>query len=53
VLEQALDLWRGPALADFAYHEFARLEAERLEELRLVALEQRIEAELALSLHER
>jgi len=51
-LAQALRLWRGPALADFTYEEFARLEAERLEELRLVALEERLEADLALGRHE-
>ena len=39
-------LWRGPALADVAYDDFARPEALRLEELRLVALEQRLEAQL-------
>ena len=47
-LRAALDLWRGPALADLAYESFARLEAERLEELRLVVLEDRIDADLAL-----
>jgi DNA-binding SARP family transcriptional activator len=47
-LAQALALWRGPALADFSYEPFAQAEIARLEELRLVALEERIEAELAL-----
>ncbi len=47
-LRAALDLWRGPALADLAYESFARLEAERLEELRLVVLEDRIDADLVL-----
>ena len=47
-LREALALWRGPALADFAYESFASAEAGRLEELRLRALEQRIEADLAL-----
>jgi predicted ATPase/DNA-binding SARP family transcriptional activator len=51
-LEQALALWRGPALADFTYDEFARLEAERLEELRVVAIEERLEADIALGRHE-
>jgi predicted ATPase len=46
--DRALALWRGPALADVAYDDFARGEAERLEELRLVALEQRLEAQLRL-----
>jgi DNA-binding SARP family transcriptional activator len=47
----ALALWRGPALADFAYEEFAQAEAARLEELRLAALEQRVDADLALGRH--
>ena len=45
-LSEALALWRGPALADFAYEPFAQEEAGRLEELRLVAHERRIEADL-------
>jgi DNA-binding SARP family transcriptional activator len=47
LLRRALSLWRGPALADFADELFARPAAGRLEELRLVALERRIEADLA------
>ena len=47
-LRQALALWRGPALADFAYDPFAQAEIARLEELRLDAIEDRIEAELAV-----
>ena len=47
-LREALALWRGPALADFAYEPFASVEASRLEELRLRALELRLEADLAL-----
>ena len=43
-LERALALWRGPAYADVMYEDFARAEAERLEELRLTALEARLEA---------
>jgi YVTN family beta-propeller protein len=50
-LTAALDLWRGPALADLAYEPFAQNEAARLEELRLVARENRAEAELALGHH--
>ncbi len=46
LLRRALGLWRGRAYGELAYEEFARGEAERLEELRLVALEDRIEAEL-------
>jgi DNA-binding SARP family transcriptional activator len=50
-LREALALWRGPALADFADTPFARVEAARLEELRSAATEDRIEAELALGRH--
>jgi YVTN family beta-propeller protein len=52
-LRVALSLWRGPPLADFAYEAFAQAEIARLEELRLVALEDRTEAELALGDHAR
>jgi YVTN family beta-propeller protein len=48
VLREALALWRGPALADFRYHEFAQNEITRLEEARMAALEARIDADLAL-----
>ena len=51
VLGEALALWRGPALADFRYESFARVEAARLEDLRLAALEERVEADLALGRH--
>jgi DNA-binding SARP family transcriptional activator len=47
-LRQALDLWRGPALADFTYDPFAQAEIARLEELRLDAVAERVEADLAL-----
>ena len=50
-LREALALWRGPALADFTYEPFAQTEIARLEELRLVALEERIDADLALGRH--
>ena len=49
---QALDLWRGPVLADLADYAFIRPEAARLEELRLAALEARIDADLALGGHD-
>jgi DNA-binding SARP family transcriptional activator len=52
LLREALDLWRGSALADLAYESFARPAVERLEEIRLAAIEKRIDAELALGLHE-
>jgi predicted ATPase/DNA-binding SARP family transcriptional activator len=48
VLREALGLWRGPALAEFAEEVFARDEIRRLDELRLVALGLRLEADLAL-----
>jgi len=51
VLDTALGLWRGPALADFAYASFAQEEIARLEELRLAAREERVEAALALGRH--
>ena len=51
LLTEALALWRGPALADLDEEEFARLEAARLDELRVAALEERIDAELALGRH--
>ena len=41
-------MWRGPALADFTYDPFAQAEIARLEELRLDAVGERIEADLAL-----
>ncbi len=47
---EALALWRGRALADVSEVESLALEAQRLEELRLVGVEGRIEAELALGL---
>jgi DNA-binding SARP family transcriptional activator len=46
-LREALELWRGPPLADLAYERFAQAEIVRLEELRWAALEQRIDADLA------
>ncbi len=51
LLAEALALWRGPALADFVFEPFAHTEAARLEELRLAALEDRLEANLALGYH--
>jgi DNA-binding SARP family transcriptional activator/streptogramin lyase len=51
LLNQALRLWRGAPLADFTYESFAQEEIARLEELRLVALEEQFDAELALGHH--
>jgi predicted ATPase/DNA-binding SARP family transcriptional activator len=50
-LAEALSLWRGRPLADFAYDPFAQGEIARLEELRLGAIERRIAAELQLGRH--
>ena len=51
LLRSALALWRGPALGDLAYERFAQDDAARLEELRLAAVEERIEADLRLGRH--
>ena len=48
-LDAALALWRGNAYEDFGEHAFARAEANRLEELRLAAIESRVDARLALA----
>ena len=48
ILRDALALWRGPPLADFAYERFAQEEIARLDELRLIGIEERVEADLAL-----
>ena len=50
-LEEALALWRGPALADLAYEEAAREEIARLDELRIAAVEERIDADLDCGRH--
>jgi DNA-binding SARP family transcriptional activator len=48
LLRDALALWRGPPLEEFAYADFAQTAIARLEEMRLGALELRIEADLVL-----
>jgi DNA-binding SARP family transcriptional activator len=48
LLERALGLWRGPAFTEFAAEPFAREAGARLEDARLAAVEDRIDAELAL-----
>jgi DNA-binding SARP family transcriptional activator/tetratricopeptide (TPR) repeat protein len=50
-LHEALGLWRGQAYADFIYEAFAQTTIARLEDLRLGALEERIEADLSLGRH--
>jgi DNA-binding SARP family transcriptional activator/ABC-type transport system substrate-binding protein len=52
ILRQALGLVRGPPLDDLAHTSFAQNEAGRLDELPLAALEERIEADLALARHD-
>jgi predicted ATPase/DNA-binding SARP family transcriptional activator len=49
--EDALSLWRGPPLPEFAYRRFAQAEIARLEELRLACLENRIERDLRTGRH--
>ena len=51
-LREALALFRGPPLADFTYESFASAEIGRLEELRLTALEDRVQADLEVGAHE-
>ncbi len=53
LLRSALDLWRGrgPPLAELAFEDFAQGEIRRLEEIRLGALETRIEADLTVGQH--
>lgn len=50
-LREALSLFRGAPLEDLAHAPFAEAEIRRLDELRLVALEQRVEADLAVGRH--
>src|SRR5436190_13461018 len=50
-LREALDLWRGEPLADLDSAGFVQLERVRLEELRLSAVEERVDADLALGRH--
>ena len=51
LLRCAADLWRGPALGNLPDAPFTRAEVARLDELRLGAAEDRIDAELALGRH--
>ena len=51
LLGEALGLWRGRPLADLAYEPVVREHVERLEERRLRAIEERIEADLARGRH--
>jgi DNA-binding SARP family transcriptional activator len=49
--DEALALWRGPPLQEFAYHRFADGEIGRIDELRLACLEDRLDAQLAEGRH--
>jgi YVTN family beta-propeller protein len=51
LLDEALGLWRGEPLADLGYEPFAQREIARLQEARLAAVEDRIDADLALGHH--
>ncbi|MDQ4097869.1 MAG: winged helix-turn-helix domain-containing protein, partial [Actinomycetota bacterium] len=51
LLEDALGLWRGEPLAEFAFDDFAQLQIVRLQEARLTATEEWAEAQLALGRH--
>lgn len=51
LLSEALALWRGFPLDDLAFEPFAQLATARLDEIRLAAVEQRVNAELALGRH--
>jgi len=51
VLREALALWRGPALAEVGFADWAQAEIRRLEELRLAAMQARIDADLQLGQH--
>jgi DNA-binding SARP family transcriptional activator len=50
-VHDAIALWRGPALADLRYEPWAQAESTRLDELRLTAVEERVETELARGRH--
>src|SRR5215216_1773502 len=51
LLREALEEWRGPPLAELAYEAFAQSEVRRLEELRVAALEDRMDADLEAGRH--
>ncbi len=51
LLRDALELWRGTPFSDVAYADWAQVEIVRLEELRVRALELRVDADLALGKH--
>jgi DNA-binding SARP family transcriptional activator/DNA-binding beta-propeller fold protein YncE len=52
LFREAVALWRGPTLADLPFESLARVEVEQLDEVRLAALMDRIDCDLALGRHE-
>ena len=51
LVEEALALWRGPALAEFRYDDFARADAERLDDERVTAVELQLDIALGDGRH--
>src|SRR5215203_293860 len=51
LLREALEEWRGVPLEELGYESFAQSEVRRLEELRIAALEDRIDADLETGRH--
>ena len=51
LFREALSLWRGRPLADLEFEPFVRIEIERMEEMRLSAVEDWVDAELAIGRH--
>jgi len=51
LLKEGLELWRGPAFGPLAEVEAIRAEAARLEEIRLTAVEERVDADMMLGRH--
>ena len=49
-LQSALELWRGPPFEDFSYDNFVQTEAHRLSEMRIDAIEDRVDADIATGL---
>jgi DNA-binding SARP family transcriptional activator len=50
-MRDALALWRGPPLSDLSFESFVQADISRLEELRIAAIEDRIDADIALGRH--
>jgi DNA-binding SARP family transcriptional activator/streptogramin lyase len=52
LFREVVALWRGPTLADLPFESLVRVEVEQLDEVRLAALMDRIDCDLALGRHE-